>query len=170
MKRFGADSKRLPATARSEHEIGDIIYMLLIKGRGSCMKGFIIFWLVTIIIVPVSVVGCSHIQVQGGDRMRLNLEREIMGTWTTEDEREKLVIGKETLHYTDESIGIEETHTYLTEDFDLEYNRLFLKPTKDNETGLFSVFEKIEYRDGSLFGGILISDVGYNETEFRKEW
>ncbi|NLY37537.1 MAG: hypothetical protein GX046_09965 [Tissierellia bacterium] len=98
------------------------------------------------------------------------LKQEIIGTWTTEDSIDKLAIRKHYLVYTNDDLDIKETHAYLTKNFDFENESFFLYPSKFNKTGVMGPFEKIEYRDGGLFAGILIHDVDYVEWEFRREW
>jgi len=98
------------------------------------------------------------------------LKQEIIGTWTTEDGMDKLVIRKYYLVYRSDDFDIKEIQAYVTKGFDFEDESFFLYPTKLNKIGIIGAFEKIEYRDGSLFGGIGISDGDYAEWEFRKEW
>lgn len=99
-----------------------------------------------------------------------SLQQEILGTWTTESGIEKLIISKDFLIYTAESYHIKDTCKYVIKRFDDKEKVFFLYPTKDNEIGILGAFEKIEYRGRSLFGSILIHDMGVNITEFRKEW
>lgn len=114
-----------------------------------------------VLVAGTSLCGCGR---------KYNLEHEILGTWTTEDGIEKLVISKRFLIYTCQSYNIEDTCKYVTKRFDFEEKGFFLYPTKDNEIGILGAFEQIEYRDHSLFGSILIHDMGVNITEFRKKW
>ena len=104
------------------------------------------------------------------DPAKSETTHQVIGTWTTEDGTEKLIISKGSLIYIDESIGIEDTCTYVMENFGDQEDIFVLYPTKDNEVGILGVFEEIKYRDGSLFGSILVDDVGVHTTEFRKEW
>lgn len=97
------------------------------------------------------------------------MRENIIGTWTTEDGAIKMVIKRFYLTLTCDEINLNETHRYVTKFYSKD-EIFFLEPTRFNKIGIFGMYEKIEYRDGSLFGGILISDVGYDETEFRKEW
>ena len=101
---------------------------------------------------------------------KFDLEQEIIGTWTTESGIEKLVISKGSLIYTCESYNIKDTCNYVIKHSDFEKKEFVLYPTEDNKIGILGAFEKIEYRGGSLFGSILIHDMGVNTTEFRKEW
>ena len=97
------------------------------------------------------------------------LKQNIIGTWTTENGAIKLVINRFYLTLTYGEIDLKETHTYVTKFYSKD-EIFLLEPTRFNKNGILGMYEKIEYRHGSLFGGILISDVGYDETEFRKEW
>ena len=101
---------------------------------------------------------------------KFNLKKEIIGTWTSQSGLEKLVISKDFLIYTCESYSIKDSCKYVIKPYDSGEKGFFLYPTKDNETGILGAFEQIEYRGISLFGSILIHDVGVNTTEFRKEW
>ena len=140
------------------------------------MKIFTTFVLPAIVVLILLVIMYFLIQAIYGDgQKKPGWEQDIIGTWITEDGTEKLVISKRSLIYTDEPLGIEKTCDYVTNyhETDNEENNFFyvtLNPPNDNETGMIGMFEKIEYRGRSMFGGIMISDVGYHETEFRKEW
>lgn len=126
------------------------------------MKNFKTFLLVAVVVLLVLVAVYGLVQYV----IRLN----VTGTWTTEDGSQTIKIRQCYLVYTYEEIDIKERRLYVTKNFDFEDKRFFLKPTKLNRIGILGMFEKIEYRDHRLFGGILISDVGYKETEFRKNW
>lgn len=97
------------------------------------------------------------------------MRQNVIGTWTTENGAIKLVINRFYLTLTYDEINLKETHRYVTKFYSKD-EIFFLEPTRFNKIGILGMYEKIEYRNGSLFGGILISDVGYDETEFRKEW
>ena len=140
------------------------------------MKTFTTFVLPAVGILILLVVMYFLIQaIYGNGQKKPNWEQDIIGTWTTEDGTEKLIISKRSLVYTDEPLNIEKTCTYVTKyhETDNEKNSFFyvtLKSDKNDDSGMIGMFEKIEYRGRRMFGGIMISDVGYHETEFRKEW
>lgn len=140
------------------------------------MKIFTTFILPAIVVLILLVVMYFLIQAIYGDgQKKPDWEQDIIGTWTTEDGTEKLVISKHSLVYTDEPLDITKTCTYITKyhETDNEENNFFyvtLKSEIDNESGMIGMFEQIEYRGRSMFGGVMISDVGYHETEFRKNW
>ena len=113
--------------------------------------------------------------IYGNGEKKPNWKQDIIGTWTTEDGTEKLIISKHSLVYSDEPLDIKKSCTYVTKyhETDRKEDNFFyvtLKPEKNDESGMIGMFEKIEYRGRSMFGGVMISDVGYHETEFRKEW
>lgn len=147
------------------------------------MKKLITVLLVTLVLVLLFIAGYSLIEViywdisgiqPASSYMKISktdiLKQEIIGTWTTEDGIDKLVIRKHHLIYINDDLEIEETYAYITKDSDFKDESFFLYPTEFNKTGVIGAFEKIEYRDGSLFGGILIHDDDYVEWEFRKKW
>ena len=104
------------------------------------------------------------------DPAKTEKTHQVIGTWKTEDGTEKLIISKGSLIYIDQSIGIEDTCTYVLEQFSDEEDVFVLNPTKENEKGILGAFEEIKYRDGTLVGSILVDDVGVHTTEFRKKW
>lgn len=109
------------------------------------------------------------------EKQKPNWEQDIIGTWTTEDGKEKLVISNRSVVYTDEPLNIQRACNYVANyhESDREKENFFyvtLNPPQDSETQLIGMFEKIEYRGSSMFGVIMIHDLGYHKTEFRKEW
>ena len=94
----------------------------------------------------------------------------VAGTWTTQDGSEKLKIRLCYLVYTYDEIEIKERHLYKVRSLNFEDKDFSLKPTKFTRNGILGMYEEIKYRDRILIGGILISDVGYKQTEFRKNW
>ena len=100
----------------------------------------------------------------------LYVKRDIIGTWTTEEGTERLVIRHCFLTHTDKYIETKETRFYVMRNFNFEDDDFFLKPTILNRSGLLGMYEKIEYSGGRLFGSILVSDLGVMKTEFRKKW
>ena len=140
------------------------------------MKIFTTFILPAVGILLLLVIMYILIQsIYGNSQKEPKWKQDILGTWTTEDGTEKLVISKRSLVYTDEPLNIHKTCTYVTNyhETDNEENNFFyvtLKPEKEDESRMIGMFEKIEYRGHSMFGGVMISDVGYHETEFRKGW
>lgn len=126
------------------------------------MKKSPTFLKIVVVLLIVLIVGYVGI--------KYSLKKDAMGTWTTQDGSEKLLINNFYLVYIDESSDVKETHLYLVKDFNSEYHEFYLYPSIFNKIGILGMYEKIQYRNGSLFGGILISDDGYYETEFRKEW
>ena len=104
------------------------------------------------------------------DKGNSDIKQQIIGTWTTEDGTEKLIISNKSLIYIDKSVDIKDTCTYITEQFGNEEKVFVLKPTKDNEMGILGAFEEIKYIEGIIVGSILIHDVGVHTTEFRKDW
>jgi hypothetical protein len=157
--------------------------LIIKRGGENKMKKLIIVLLAIPFVVVVFIAGFSLIQgiywnISGIQPTpsytkvlkRTGLKQEIIGTWTTEDGIDKLEIRKHHLVYISDNLPINKTQAYVTKDFDFENESFFLYPTKFNKIGIIGVFERIEYRDGSLFGGILIHDVDYVEWEFRKKW
>lgn len=140
------------------------------------MKIFTKFVLPAVGVLLILIIMYNLIQaIYGSSQDKPGWEKDIIGTWTTEDGTEKLVISKRSLVYTDTPLGIEKSCNYIAKyhETDREEENFFyitLKSDKNDENGMIGMFEKIEYRGRSMFGGIMISDVGYHETEFRKEW
>ena len=140
------------------------------------MKIFTTFILPAVGILLLLVIMYILIQsIYGNSQKEPKWKQDILGTWTTEDGTEKLVISKLFLVYTDEPLNIHKTCTYVAKyhETDNEKNNFFyitLKSDKNDDSGMIGMFEKIEYRGRSMFGGVMISDVGYHETEFRKNW
>lgn len=99
-----------------------------------------------------------------------DFEREVIGTWTTEDGKEKLIIKKGSLTYSDEDYGTDDPCKYVIKHFNYDKDLCFLYPTKNNEMRLLGMFEKIESRNQILTGSILIHDEGVYKREFRKDW
>ena len=96
--------------------------------------------------------------------------QELIGTWTTEDGTEKIIISKNTLIYDSKSSGRDDACPYVIENSDYEKGTCTLYPSKKSEMQILGMFEKIEYRDHMLVGSILVSDVGIYTREFRKSW
>ena len=86
--------------------------------------------LAAIVVLLVLVAGYRLVQIYGSSK-KLDLKQEILGTWTTSDGIQKLVIKKKSLIHTDQSIGIKDTCTYIIEHVNLEYGKVYLKPTED---------------------------------------
>lgn len=102
-----------------------------------------------------------------------NCNKYILGTWTTESGDEKFEIKNGSVIYSSESYGVEAPKSYVVTEFYFKEEVLdyaVWKPAKENESGLLGLYEEIRYRDGSLFGGIMVHDMGFLETEFRKNW
>ena len=104
------------------------------------------------------------------DKGNSDIKQQIIGTWTTEDGTEKLIISNKSLIYIDKSVDIKDTCTYVMKQFDDEEIEFILYPTKDNKKGILGAFEEIKYSDEQLVGSILIHDIGVHTTEFRKDW
>ncbi len=140
------------------------------------MKIFKSFVLPVIGILLLLVIMYILIQaIYGNVEKKPNWEQDILGTWTTEDGTEKLVISKRSVVYTDTPLSIEKTCNYIAKyhETDREEENFFyitLKSDKNDDNGMIGMFEKIEYRGRSMFGVVIITDVGYHETEFRKNW
>lgn len=121
------------------------------------------------LIVVVSAAGYVFYS-QGVDS---NYNKYILGAWTTEDGKEKMEIKKASLVYSSESYGIEAAKSYVVTEFNFQKDVLYyalLKPSENNESRLLGSYEEICYRDGSLFGGIMVYDLDFLETEFRRKW
>ena len=102
--------------------------------------------------------------------LKTNPDQKMIGTWTTENGDEKLIISKRSLVYTSDTLKKMRTYKYVTKYFEGQADEFALYPTKDNKMQILGAFQKIRYRDGSLIGSILVHDSGVIETEFRKEW
>ena len=94
------------------------------------MNNNIKFILAAIVVLLILVAGYRLVQIYGSSK-KLDLKQEILGTWTTSDGIQKLVIKKKSLIHTDQSIGIKDTCTYIIEHVNLEYGKVYLKPTED---------------------------------------
>lgn len=128
------------------------------------------FLLITAAILIVLLASYILVKVFYGERKKEITNPKLIGTWTTEDGTEKLVISQNSLIYIHEQSGIVNTCNYVTEQYDVEVDEFVLLPSKDNEILILGAFEKIEYSDGRLVGSILIHDEGVIATEFRREW
>ena len=95
--------------------------------------------------------------------------KKVIGTWTSENGSRKLIITKDYMEHSFENLDSERC-TYVAENLDFEKDKLFLYPTKENKTSSLDAFARFAYHDGSLFGSIMILDMGESEVEFRKDW
>ena len=133
-----------------------------------------------IILATISVVAVLFIGYKIGDfidnndiKIKVNRKKDVLGTWTTEDGNETLIIKRKSVTYISKSINIKEVCKYRTSYTVLSNDELVsikLKPLESSDYQILGAFQEIEYRDKSLFGSILISDYGYVVTEFRKTW
>lgn len=99
-------------------------------------------------------------------------KQDILGTWVTENGAEKLLIGKKSLVYIAEDLDPEYVENYIIEDvsYNNESSYQTLKPAKDNESKTLGLFEEIKHINGSLIGCLMIHDLEYRQTEFRRHW
>ncbi|NLA71345.1 MAG: hypothetical protein GX850_02785 [Clostridiaceae bacterium] len=57
----------------------------------------------------------------------------------------------------------------MTKHYDFEDKTFYLKPSKLNRIRLLEPYDQIEYRSGSLFGSLLIHDLGVKTWELPRE-
>lgn len=136
------------------------------------MKNSTIMLLVVVVALIIFVTVYFIAKAKYGISLKLNWRKDIIGTWLTEDGKKKLVIHKSSLDFIDQ-YGQKGPCTYKTQDLNFKKDGSFyvlLKPSDNNQAGMLGMYEEIIHRDHSLIGGIMIYDLGYHETEFRKDW